>query len=271
MISVTGATPGSNIQAFYPSNVPASDPVCVTESDFLLRLWFPLQANKNSILVTQTGCSAGTSPPVPILKVTKDLLAPPQIAPVLPEATELSLSGLIPGARVYVSLNGILLPGGFDVYTATATIPILGGPPVNADQIAVTQALCEFTSRPGDITVATGTMALQVQPTSGQFDDPVNVTVTAIDASNGKSLAGLPVFVGPTQIGTTGTAFPAPSTPGPVTVTFTVTDVVNGVNVYNPATISFNVTKASLTVTPTPDYAGKLRELTGLPSHREPD
>jgi hypothetical protein len=270
MISITGASPGSNLQAFYPGNVAASDPVCVIEPNFLLRLSFPLQAAQHEIMVKQTGCSTGSSPAVPILQVTQDLLQGLEVGPVLPEATKLNLSGLVPGARVYVSLNGELLPGGFDVYTATATVPILGGPPLNSDEIAVTQSLCQFTSKPTSVTVTTGTMVLTVQPGSVQFDAPASVTVKATD-SDGNVLSGLPVFVGSTQIGSTGSAFAAPDTTGPGPVTFRVTDVVNGVNVYNPATISFSVTKAALTISTSPAQVtkGKTTNVTVIATETE--
>jgi hypothetical protein len=73
------------------------------------------------------------------------------------------------------------------------------------------------------VTVTTGTMSLSVTPTSVAFGDPVGMTVTAKDAASGAVLAGLPVSVGGTQVGVTGTAFQAPNMPI-ATVTLTVSD-----------------------------------------------
>jgi hypothetical protein len=214
-IPISGAHPGSIVQAFNTvGGAPLSDPVGVTQPAFVLNPWFPLVTGQH-VQVRQVGCNAaGSSQTVVVVAAPNPLPVPVIKGPVHPAATGINVSGVVPGARLYLLVNGQLRPGSVYIYDTTGVVPVTGAPlkaaspGATADVVLVIQKICAESSTTDvrGVQVTVGTMKLTVSPAHVTRGQQTSVTVTAADAANGDAVTGQ-VLLNNHPVGTTGTAF----------------------------------------------------------------
>jgi hypothetical protein len=145
VVTVLGAHPGSLIEVVSGAGALLANPVVATTANFVVNLWSPLVAGQK-VSATQQGCNAnGTSKPVTVLAIPNPLPVPVITTPVLTTASSVDVTGVIPGARVYLYVEGVyrsqvLATGN------SASLPV-GTPALIAQQfVEVTQAICTETS-----------------------------------------------------------------------------------------------------------------------------
>lgn len=149
-VVVANAYPGCLVTVFSgaTTNVLAN-PVVATGSDLVVPLWTALFAGEQ-VQVEQTGCHAnGQSKPLTVLPLP-DPIPPPQISgPVLSDATGVTVTGVLPGAQVFLYVSGVFRSQVLAL-TGTVVLPVgaLGLTPQN--YIEVTQELCGRTSNRTD-------------------------------------------------------------------------------------------------------------------------
>lgn len=149
-VVVANAYPGCLVTVFSgaTTNVLAN-PVVATSSDLVVPLWTALFAGEQ-VQVEQTGCHAnGQSKPLTVLRLP-DPIPPPQISgPVLSDATGVTVTGVLPGAQVFLYVSGVFRSQVLAL-TGTVVLPVgaLGLTPQN--YIEVTQELCGRTSNRTD-------------------------------------------------------------------------------------------------------------------------
>ncbi len=149
-VVVANAYPGCLVTVFSgaTTNVLAN-PVVATSSDLVVPLWTALFAGEQ-VQVEQTGCHAnGQSKPLTVLPLP-DPIPPPQISgPVLSDATGVTVTGVLPGAQVFLYVSGVFRSQVLAL-TGTVVLPVgaLGLTPQN--YIEVTQELCGRTSNRTD-------------------------------------------------------------------------------------------------------------------------
>jgi len=152
-VRVLGAHPGSVLQVFNGTTAsPRSNPVVATTANFPIELWWPL-AFKESIFVTQTGCSA--SEPSMHVGVNPIPALPMPTIPgyVLAGSKSVLLNKIVPGAQVTLLVDGEPRIG-VDSIEAQVTPPA-GSPPqievalpvglpalVAGNTLTAVQALC---------------------------------------------------------------------------------------------------------------------------------
>ncbi len=170
-----------------------------------LPLWFPLSAGEE-IVVEYTGCSApGKVGPVRVTAVPNpmpDLV----LTPPLPGDTSVFIRGAFPGARV-VAMLGQKPVAIATSHDGTARLP-LGRPLVADDRVGAYQRLCGAIGNSEQyIVVRRGALAATVEPYTARVGEAATLTVTATRTDTGEVVGGLPVRIGNTVVGLTGTAF----------------------------------------------------------------
>ncbi len=209
-IPIQGAHPGAIVQAIDVSSglVAMSDPVDVTQADFIIWPWFPLAAGKK-VLVRQRGCNAdGDSPAAKVKQLPQPLPVPKIVEPVRPQAPWVKVTGVVAGARLYLLVNNQLRPGSFDIYADSGIIPVTGTPLADKDTVFVIQKLCDASSNlegPG-LTVKRGNMKVSVAPPQVARGTTAQVVVTAVDADT-RSPVSADVLLNGQRVGTTGVPF----------------------------------------------------------------
>ena len=149
-VVVANAHPGCLVTVFSgaTTNVLAN-PVVATGSDLVVPLWTALFAGEK-VQVEQTGCHAhGQSKPLTVLALPNPI-PPPQISgPVLSDATGVTVTGVLPGAQVFLYVSGVFRSQVLAL-NGTVVLPVgaLGLTPQN--YVEVTQELCGQTSNRTD-------------------------------------------------------------------------------------------------------------------------
>ena len=102
----------------------------------------------------QTGCHASGQSATLIVLPPPDPVPAPILGPVLSDATEVTVTGVLPGAQVFLYVNAVLRSQ-IVALTETVTLPV-GLPGLTTKELVeVTQELCGQTSRPGEASVQT--------------------------------------------------------------------------------------------------------------------
>jgi hypothetical protein len=222
-IAVTGARPGSRLQAFHEDDgAPISDPVFATAPDQVLTPWFPLVAGRG-VTVRQTGCDAdGDAPPRKVEPLPAPFPDPVVQGPVRPSAPTVAVKGCVPGARLHLLVNGAARAS-IDVLSEEAVVPVPSPPLVEGDALWAVQTLCAAASAlEGRATPVTkGQMKVEPSPATVTRGTTATVTVTARDADTGVPVAGAQVLLDGKAVGKTGVPFafaPAPGQPNPAGV-----------------------------------------------------
>jgi hypothetical protein len=216
-VRITNAHPGSQIQVFSYPAFPRCDAEVAAASEVVLKLWTPLIAGER-VEIRQEGCNADSnSGLVQVLQLPPQIPNPQIQGPVRPSASTVVVTNILPGAQVYLTVNGQLRSVVDSCLDVKCDLPIGSPALANGDQLMVFQSLCEQTSNPdlpggkGAIgTVTTGNMKLTVssQPSPVPRGSTATVNVNAKDADTGQPLNGLNVYLdSSTPIGTTGTPF----------------------------------------------------------------
>jgi hypothetical protein len=149
-VVVANAHPGCLVTVFSgaTTNVLAN-PIVASGSDLVVPLWTALFAGEK-VQVEQTGCHAnGQSKPLTVLALPNPI-PPPQISgPVLSDATGVTVGGVLPGAQVFLYVNGVYRSQVLAL-SGTVVLPVgaLGLTPQN--YVEVTQELCGQTSKRTD-------------------------------------------------------------------------------------------------------------------------
>jgi hypothetical protein len=242
-VRVTGAHDGSILQIFWAiPNEPSSDSTLVNSDwytsvngEVVIALWQPLVAGR-AIFVRQTGCNADgdSSPVTPVSPLPSPLPAPQVQSPLRPNTTVVKLTGCIPGAMVYLLVDGFLY--GTETLAATAFISV---PPLTAGaSLRAVQALCGAISRSDEpVVVTVGTMKASANPGTVTRGTVASVTVTAVDTANQQPVPGAAVYLDNAQVGVTGTPFNyAPSAQAAPPV-----GAVRDPGVYNDAAFTINL------------------------------
>ncbi len=149
-VVVANAHPGCLVTVFSgaTTNVLAN-PVVATASELVVPLWTALVTGEH-VQVEQTGCHAnGQSKPLTVQPLPSPI-PPPQIdKPVLSDATGVTVTGVLPGAQVFLYVSG-LFRSQVLATTGTVVLPV-GAPGLTAgNYIEVTQELCGQTSNRTD-------------------------------------------------------------------------------------------------------------------------
>ncbi|MGO9151917.1 hypothetical protein [Mycobacterium sp.] len=208
-IPITGAHPSSLVQAFdAAAGTPLSDPVAVTTASMLLTPWFPL-AGGHKVQVRQHGCNAnGTSPDADVKPLPQPIPVPTIVTPVRPQAAWIKVTGVLPGARLYLLVNNELRPASIDIYATQGVVPVTGAPLAENDSVFVIQKLCDQSSNPeGKGAVVTrGNLKVTVTPSTVPRGTTSMVTVHAVDADTGAAVSA-DVLLNGQHVGTTGNPF----------------------------------------------------------------
>ena len=220
-VRVSGAHAGAWVQAFdSPSKMPISDLVVAPAQDFLLKLWFPAVPGAN-ILLRQIGCNAdGASQAVAVKKIPGRLPTPVIKEPVRPGTNAVQLSGALPGARVFILVDGVVRTQS-DCWTDTPTFYLAGALLAENQKLFAMQSMCDQWS-PNEgpsVAVAKGKMNLVLSITSIPRGTPSSITVDASDADTHAPIPLGQVFIKGQLVGTTGQAFsftPASTEPSPL-------------------------------------------------------
>jgi hypothetical protein len=150
-VQLEGVHPGSLIQVFSdPSGLPRSNAVVVTTADPMIGLWSPLITGEQ-IFVRVHGCNAqGPSPRVTVQPVPTPFQAPAITTPVFGGATEVELTGVYPGAQVYLFVNGALRShldtNALAGFGPSIVLAVDGQPLAVGDKLTATQTLCSAIS-----------------------------------------------------------------------------------------------------------------------------
>jgi hypothetical protein len=145
-VIVVNANPGSLIRITDGTTGQLlTNPLVAATADLIVPLWNPLVTGE-TVVVQQQGCHAdGTSKPVTVLAVPNPLPIPVIARPVLAGVATVDVAGLIPGARVYLYVNGAYRSQ-VEAIAGVAALPA-GTPALAAgDYVEVTQAICTETS-----------------------------------------------------------------------------------------------------------------------------
>lgn len=215
-LRVSGAHPGSYVQAFNAkTNQPISDMKPAPAADFLLELWFPTTGGM-PIFVRQTGCNADgdSQPPVTVLPLPDPLPTPTPEAPIRPGANAVRLGDVLPGARVFVRVDGIVRAEA-DCWVETPTLYIPGKALEENQKVFPLQSLCDrWSSKDGpSVTVTKGDMSVSVSPKTVPFGAVTSqITVTATDVDTHADIHSGQVFLNSKLVGMLG--LPFPFTPG---------------------------------------------------------
>jgi hypothetical protein len=207
-LRISGAHPGSCVQALDgATKAPLSDIIPAPAADFLLKLWFPAHAGM-TIVVAQTGCNADGYSGAVRVNALPDLPQPHIQSPIRPGAISVVLSGILPGARVYVLVDGAPRMQ-MDSWSYSLAIYLPGPPLQDGQQMFARQSLCDKISRSQglSVTATKGNMKVSVSPTTVARGTTAQVTVTAVDADTNAAIAGGHVYLSGAPVGTTGSPF----------------------------------------------------------------
>jgi hypothetical protein len=145
-VVVANAHPGSLVTVFSgtTTNVLAN-PVVASGSELVIPLWTALITGEQ-VSVEQTGCHAsGQSKPLTVLPPPDPIPVPVITRPVLSDATEVAVTGVLPGAQVFLYVSGVFRSQAVAL-TGAAALPV-GVPGLTSqDYVQVTQELCGQTS-----------------------------------------------------------------------------------------------------------------------------
>ncbi len=145
-VVVTNAHPGCLVTVFSgtTTNVLAN-PVVATGSEVVIPLWTALVTGEQ-VSVEQTGCHAsGQSKPLTVLALPDPIPVPDITRPVLSDATEVAVTGVLPGAQVFLYVSGVFRSQAVAL-TGAADLPV-GVPGLTPQEyVEVTQELCGQTS-----------------------------------------------------------------------------------------------------------------------------
>jgi len=148
-VIVANASPGCLVTVFSgaTTNVLAN-PVVATSSSLVVPLWTALFAGEK-VQVEQTGCHAnGQSKPLTVLALPP--VAPPKISgPVLSDATGVTVTGVLPGAQVFLYVSGVFRTQVLAL-SSTVVLPVGAPGPTPQNYVEVTQELCGQTSKRTD-------------------------------------------------------------------------------------------------------------------------
>jgi hypothetical protein len=149
-VAVTNAYPGCLVTVFSgaPTNVLAN-PVVATSADLVIPLWNPLFTGEH-VQVEQTGCHAsGQSKPLTVKGLPHPVPVPHISGPVLSDATGVTVTGVLPGAQVFLYVSGVFRSQALAV-TGTVVLPINTPALTPQNYVEVVQELCGLSSRRTD-------------------------------------------------------------------------------------------------------------------------
>lgn len=145
-VIVANAHPGCLVTVFSgtTTNVLAN-PVVASASELVIPLWTALVTGER-VSVAQTGChAAGESKPLTVLAPPDPIPVPGISRPVLSDASEVTVTGVLPGAQVFLYVNGIFRSQTVAL-TGTVVLPVGAAGLTAGKYIEVTQELCGQTS-----------------------------------------------------------------------------------------------------------------------------
>jgi hypothetical protein len=149
-VIVNNANPGSLVTVFSgaATNVLAN-PVVATGPDLVFTLWTSLYAGEK-VQVEQTGCHAsGESKAVTVQALPSPIPVPTITEPVLSDATRVTVTGVLPGAQVFLYVSGVYRCQ-VTALSGTAVLPVGPLGLTAQNYVEVTQELCGETSRKTD-------------------------------------------------------------------------------------------------------------------------
>jgi hypothetical protein len=141
-VVVTGAHPGSLLTVFSGtvSNVLAN-PVVATADVVVIQLQAVLVAGEQ-VAVQQTGCRAdGPSKPLTVKPTPSPIPVPVITQPVLSDATAVTVSGVLPGAQVFLYVDGVFR-NWVTALGTSASVPTGTEGLTTAHHVQVTQEIC---------------------------------------------------------------------------------------------------------------------------------
>jgi hypothetical protein len=149
-VIVANAHPGCLVTVFSgtTANVLAN-PVVASASELVIPLWTALVTGEH-VSVAQTGCHAeGQSKPLIVLAPPNPVPIPDISKPVLSDATSVTVTGVLPGAQVFLYVNGVFRSQ-LIALGATVVLPLGEAALTGAKYIEITQELCGQTSARND-------------------------------------------------------------------------------------------------------------------------
>jgi len=141
-VVVANANPGSLVTVYSGTSTNVlANPVVATGPDLVITLWTALFTNE-TVQVRQTGCNAsGSSKPLTVIALPDPIPVPKISDPVLSDDTGVTVSGLLPGAQVFLYVSGVFRSQVIaPIETAVLPAGVLGLP--SGDSVEVTQQLC---------------------------------------------------------------------------------------------------------------------------------
>jgi hypothetical protein len=149
-VIVANAHPGCLVTVFSGTTPDVlANPVVATASLVVIPLWTTLTTGEQ-VAVEQTGCHAnGRSKPLTVLAPPNPIPAPQIIGPVLSDAAEVTVTGVLPGAQVFLYVSGVFRTQ-ITALTEALALPVGAAGLSSSGYIEVTQELCGHASRRTD-------------------------------------------------------------------------------------------------------------------------
>jgi hypothetical protein len=188
--------------------MPMSDLAIVPSPKARIPIWFPLVEGEK-VELRQFGCGAPSpSDAVQVQPTPVALPAPEVVAPVRPGTQMVTLKGVLPGAHASLLVDWQERAATTETWEGNAQL-WLATPLQEGDRLRGVQRLCSSSSPiEGDFVVVTkGRLAVEPVPDSAPGGVQLIMTVRSRDSETGEEIHGLPVMLGGTQVGISGTAF----------------------------------------------------------------
>ena len=203
------AHPGSSLQLVSgKTNQPLSDVVAVTTVTMKIRSWLPL-GEGDEVHVVQHGCSSdAVSNVVPVTPHPSPVPSPAIALPLRPQSPSVRLTGVVPGARVHLLIDG-RIRSAIEALQDIVDLPVPGAPLQVGQHVFAVQSICgDLSPLEGQgVSINAGIMDLTVSPTSLVRGTGGSVLVKAVDHDLKTDVVGATIRLGGKTVGTTGTAF----------------------------------------------------------------
>jgi hypothetical protein len=149
------------------------------------------------VFVQQSGCNSDGKSQNMVVKPTPNPLPVPTVAdPVRPGSPWVHVSGVVPGAQVYLTVNGSLLSGSVEARDTTVLAPVTDLALINGDKVVAIQTMCALMNASATVTATPGDLHVTVTPTQVVRGTTTKIIVRAVDAVTNTDVVGTVILNG---------------------------------------------------------------------------